>query len=74
MSTLLNYINELDSNSDLHQAHQKAPEASMKGYGLKEDEIKAVMSGDMSKIAALTGVDDPEFAIKSVHVQQSIQN
>ncbi|SDJ54586.1 hypothetical protein SAMN04488540_109128 [Ferrimonas sediminum] len=69
MSTLLNYINELDCNADLLAAHKNDPEATMKSYGLSDEEIAAVMSGDKAKLAKLTGSDLDLFE-KAIQIQQ----
>ncbi|USD39196.1 MULTISPECIES: hypothetical protein [Ferrimonas] len=70
MSTLLNYINELDCNADLLAAHNKNPVKTMKDFGLNEKQIEAFMSGDKIRIAKEAGITDPEFIIVAAHVQQ----
>ncbi|BDY05456.1 hypothetical protein [Ferrimonas sp. YFM] len=70
MSKLLDYINELDSNADLLDAHKKDPESTMKTYGLSDEEIAAVMSGDSDKIRALSGANSDQDLVNVVQVQQ----
>ena len=58
MSTLLDYLNHLDSNATAVDAHNADPAAAMSQFGLSADEQQAFMSGDKSAIAKLAGVDE----------------
>ena len=71
MSKLISYLNELDSNAELQSAHVEDAEAAMRSFGLSDNEIAAVLSGDNTKIAEAAGVDDPEMIVRAPQVQQN---
>ncbi|MES2952792.1 MAG: hypothetical protein V4858_30040 [Pseudomonadota bacterium] len=57
MSTLLDYLNHLDSNATAREAHNADPAASMTQHGLNAAEQQTFMSGDITAIANLAGID-----------------
>lgn len=62
-STVLNYLNELDSNPQFVELHQQHSSNLMLAYGLNNEEIVAVQSGDKVQIAKAIGVQNSEFLI-----------
>lgn len=61
MSTLLDYLNLLDSDATAREAHQQDPQASMTQFGLSAQEQQTLMSGDKVAIASLAGIDPSEL-------------
>ena len=61
MSTLLDYLNNLDSNVTAIAAHNADPAGYMTQFGLNAAEQQAFMSGDKALIAALIGIDPAEL-------------
>jgi hypothetical protein len=61
MSTLLDYLNHLDSNATAVTAHNADPAAAMTQFGLNANEQQTFMSGDKAAIATLAGIDVAEF-------------
>ena len=57
MSTLLDYLNHLDSNATAIAAHNADPVAAMTQFGLSATEQQTFLSGDKAAIAALMGID-----------------
>lgn len=57
MSTLLDYLNHLDSNATAIAAHNADPAAYMTQFGLSAAEQQTLMSGDKAAIAASIGID-----------------
>ena len=57
MSTLLDYLNHLDSNATAIAAHNADPAAAMTQFGLNANEQQTLMSGDKTAIAVLAGID-----------------
>ena len=57
MTTLLDYLNHLDSNATAIAAHNADPSEYMTLFGLSATEQLALMSGDKAAVAALTGID-----------------
>lgn len=57
MSTLLDYLNHLDSNATAIAAHNADPAAYMTQFGLSAAEQQAFMSGDKAAIASMAGID-----------------
>ncbi len=55
MSNFNDFFEKLGSDSDLMDAYKKDPEGVMKSNGLTDEEIKTVMSGDVSKVKSLSG-------------------
>ncbi|QYJ85120.1 hypothetical protein K0I73_12920 [Shewanella mesophila] len=55
MSTLSDFFEKLGSDAALMEAYKKDPEGVMKASGLNEQEIQAVMSGDMEELKLLSG-------------------
>ena len=56
MSKLLDYLNTLDKDAAVRDAHKKDPKGAMKKFGLTDQEQDALMSGDKNKVAALAGI------------------
>lgn len=67
MSTLLDYLNHLDSNATAVTAHNADPAAAMTQFGLNANEQQTFMSGDKNAIATLAGIDTTEFPKVQVH-------
>lgn len=61
MSTLLDYLNNLDSNATAIAAHNADPAAAMTQFGLNATEQQTLMSGDKAAIAALAGIDTADL-------------
>jgi hypothetical protein len=61
MSTLLDYLNHLDSNATAVDAHNSDPAAAMTQFGLNADEQQTLMSGDRAAIATLAGITVSEL-------------
>lgn len=61
MSTLLDYLNHLDSNATAIAAHNNDPAAYMTQFGLNANEQQTFMSGDKAAIAALAGIDPADL-------------
>lgn len=61
MSTLLDYLNHIDSNATAIAAHNADPAEYMTQFGLNAAEQQAFMSGDKAVIAALIGIDPAEL-------------
>ncbi|QYK02461.1 hypothetical protein [Shewanella psychrotolerans] len=55
MSKLSDFFEKLGSDAVLMEAYKQDPEGVMKANGLNEQEIQAVMSGDMDKLKLLSG-------------------
>ena len=69
MSTLLDYLNNLDSNATAIAAHNADPAAAMTQFGLSAIEQQTLMSGDKAAIAALIGIDAADLPkINAVNV------
>ncbi|MFZ6690431.1 hypothetical protein [Undibacterium sp. SXout20W] len=60
MAKLLDYLNQLDQNADVRAEHAKDPTASMKKFGLSEEEQAAIKSGDKHHIAKVAGINPAE--------------
>jgi hypothetical protein len=67
MSTLLDYLNHLDSNAAAVTAHNADPVAAMTQFGLNANEQQTFLSGDKNAIATLAGIDPTEFPRIQVH-------
>ena len=61
MSTLLDYLNHLDSNATAIAAHNANPASAMTQFGLNANEQQTLMSGDYAAIASLVGVDPADL-------------
>ena len=61
MSTLLDYLNHLDSNATAIAVHNADPAAAMTQFGLNATEQQTLMSGDKAAIAALAGIDTADL-------------
>jgi len=61
MSTLLDYLNHLDSNATAIAAHNADPTAAMTQFGLNANEQQTFMSGDKTAIANLAGIDPSDL-------------
>lgn len=67
MSTLLDYLNHLDSNATAVTEHNADPVAAMTQFGLSADEQQTFMSGDKAAIASSAGIDSTELPMVNVH-------
>lgn len=67
MSSLLDYLNHLDSNATAVATHNADPAATMTQFGLNANEQQTFMSGDKTAIATLAGIDPTEFPMVQVH-------
>ena len=56
MSTLLDYLNHLDSNATAVDAHIADPAAAMTQFGLNATDQQTFMSGDTTAIANSAGI------------------
>jgi hypothetical protein len=63
MSKLLTYLNLIDGNSEMREAHLVNPGQAMTQYGLGKAEQQALASGDMNMVAEFTGADADEKRI-----------
>ena len=61
MSTLLDYLNHLDSNATAIAAHNADPAAYMTQFGLSATEQQTFMSGDKTAIAGSIGIDPADL-------------
>ncbi|MCL1089094.1 hypothetical protein L2744_05620 [Shewanella profunda] len=55
MSTLSDFFTQLGQDAQLMEEYQQNPEAVMRAHGLSDEEIDAVMSGDLDKLKSLSG-------------------
>ncbi|MFV7770927.1 hypothetical protein [Shewanella marisflavi] len=55
MSKLSDFFQILGSDAALLEAYKADPEGVMQDYGLSDEEIAAVMSGDKEQIDSLSG-------------------
>lgn len=55
MMRILDYLNSVDADAKMQQAHLSDPLNTMKAFGLSELQCDAVMSGNMDNIAELDG-------------------
>ncbi|MES2581461.1 MAG: hypothetical protein V4627_01995 [Pseudomonadota bacterium] len=67
MSTLLDYLNHLDSNATAVTAHNADPATAMTQFGLNANEQQTFLTGDKTAIATLAGIDPTEFPRIQVH-------
>lgn len=56
MSKLLDYLNILDKDAAVREAHLQDPIATMKGFGLSDVEQSAILSGSREMLAAAIGI------------------
>ena len=68
MSNLLNYLNALDKDAVIREAHAKDPKATMTKFGLSADEQAVLMSGDKKKVAALVGIHEDSLPSIQVNI------
>lgn len=72
MATLVEYLNALDSDAALKAAHEADPQATMKNYGLTDEEIQSVLSGDEAAVTKKAGVDETSAsAIQILHIEST---
>lgn len=55
MKKLIEFIENIATDPDLQRSYAADPERALRDYGLAEEEIKAVLSGDKKQVEALTG-------------------
>jgi hypothetical protein len=58
MSALSDFFTQLGQDAQLMEDYQQDPEAVMRAHGLTDEEITAVMTGDMEKLKNLSGDED----------------
>ncbi|PXX39756.1 hypothetical protein [Undibacterium pigrum] len=61
MSKLLDYLNALDTNAMLIQAHKSDPLKTSREFGLSHDEQQALVLQDKQKIAAFLDIPFRDF-------------
>lgn len=61
MTTLLDFLNNLDQDAAALEAFKNDPQAAMAQAGLSSAEQQAVLSGDKSAVAKLAGVSEDQF-------------
>ncbi|KPZ68878.1 MULTISPECIES: hypothetical protein [Shewanella] len=70
MANLTEFFTELNTDAKLLETYKKDPEGTMKNYGLSENEIKAVLSGDAKAVSALAGdIEMKAFLLISNHTK-----
>ncbi len=57
MSKLLNYVNLIDENAAMREAHFANPSRTMTQYGLSKAEQQALASGNKNVAAEFAGAD-----------------
>lgn len=57
MTSIIDYLNRVDADAKMQQAHDSNPLAAMRGFGLSDAQCNALMSGDNEMIAAVEGFD-----------------
>ena len=55
MSALSDFFTQLGQDAQLMEDYKQDPEAVMRAHGLTDEEITAVMTGDMEKLKNLSG-------------------
>jgi len=55
--TVISYLNLLDQDATVREAHASNPAASMAQYGLNAIEQQTLLSGDSKAVASLVGVE-----------------
>ncbi|ABK49173.1 MULTISPECIES: hypothetical protein [Shewanella] len=55
MSALSDFFTQLGQDALLMEDYKQNPEAVMRAHGLTDEEINAVMTGDMEKLKVLNG-------------------
>lgn len=58
MSVLSDFFTQLGQDAQLMEDYKQNPEAVMRAHGLTDEEINAVMKGDMEKLKVLNGDQD----------------
>ncbi|ABI39842.1 conserved hypothetical protein [Shewanella sp. MR-4] len=58
MSALSDFFTQLGQDAQLMEDYKQDPEAVMRAHGLTDEEINAVMTGDMEKLKTLSGDQD----------------
>ncbi|MET3108360.1 hypothetical protein AAKU67_002796 [Oxalobacteraceae bacterium GrIS 2.11] len=61
MAKLLDYLNHLDQDADARDAYIQNPQQAMRNFGLSDDEIQAMLSGDKTRVANLLGIKTEEL-------------
>ncbi|MFZ6743926.1 hypothetical protein ACO0LC_11910 [Undibacterium sp. JH2W] len=61
MSKLLDYLNALDTNAVLIQAHKNDPEQAARDFGLSVDEQIVLLREDRSEISAFLDIPFRDF-------------
>lgn len=67
MSALSDFFTQLGQDAQLMEDYQQDPEAVMRAHGLTDEEITAVMKGDMAKLKSLSGDEDYQTFILVNH-------
>uniref|UniRef100_UPI0039A3F8D4 Extradiol ring-cleavage dioxygenase LigAB LigA subunit domain-containing protein n=1 Tax=Shewanella oneidensis TaxID=70863 RepID=UPI0039A3F8D4 len=55
MSGLSDFFTQLGQDAQLMEDYKQNPEAVMRAHGLTDEQINAVMTGDMEKLKTLSG-------------------
>ncbi|MFB2729966.1 MULTISPECIES: hypothetical protein [Shewanella] len=55
MSALSDFFTQLGQDAQLMEDYKQNPEAVMRAHGLTDEEINAVMTGDIEKLKVLNG-------------------
>ena len=58
---VMEYLNLLDKDASVREAHATSPNASMAKYGLNDAEQMAFLSGDDSAVAKLAQIENRQF-------------
>ena len=58
MFTLSDFFTQLGQDAQLMEDYKQNPEAVMRAHGLIDEEINAVMSGNMEKLKTLSGYEN----------------
>lgn len=58
MSALSDFFTQLGQDAQLMEDYKQNPEVVMRAHGLTDEEINAVMTGDMEKLKTLSGDQD----------------
>ncbi|WP_394129014.1 hypothetical protein [Shewanella maritima] len=63
MSNFSDFFTQINQDSDLLESYKANPREVMEQHGLSEEQIQAVLSGDLEKIKAFDGSDMKSFMI-----------
>ncbi len=66
MSKLLSFMRQLGKDAGIVSEYDKDPDATMKRFGLSDEERKAMIDKDYEAIKRLTGLVDGKFATNHI--------